>query len=671
MRIVGESFLSRLFRHHRFLACLLLGISLTGHSFASDEDFPEPEAMRSAFSFWTRVYLEVTTDGGLLHDARNLGVVYETIRFNGRKGKKTRQNLVDKRRKYWKAILNRLATGKPPLNEKEETIVRLLELDLGRPPTGKDFRRAARSIRFQLGQRDKFRAGLARSGAYESDMRATFEEMGLPPDLAYLPHVESSFNISAYSKYGAAGVWQFMRSTGRLYLEIDYIVDERLDPKVSTHAAARLLRDNYKALGEWPLALTAYNHGAAGMKRAVRRLKTKDIAAIVNRYRSRTFGFASRNFYAQFIAARRIMHSYESYFGPLQRDIPEPVDEVTLPFYADINDLKTHLNLSPETIKHYNPALRPPVFRSGKRIPKNYTLRLPAGTVGPDFDTWIAQVPTAIRHGEQHASRYYQVRRGDTLGRIAGRHRTRVSTLVSLNNLPSSHRIYPGQVLQLPDRGGSKAKKKPAGLVKTANAATPKPKPKPSPKPIAKATPPPVAPVPVAAEALAATPEPSVLSAAITKVDPVAPPIPEESPWRRLEDDWIIVDTDETLGHFADWLNLPASKIRALNRLSSRQKLRMGRKLHLDFSRVSAAEFLERRIEFHKSIEEDFFGTYRVTGTREHELKRGESLWILSTRVYKIPTWLIQRYNPEISITQLKPGSQLQIPVVERIDSSS
>ena len=96
-----------------------------------------------------------------------------------------------------------------------------------------------------------------RSGAYLKKIRQILKQKKLPTDLSYLPHVESSFNPSAYSKFGAAGMWQFVRSTGRRYMRVDYVVDERRDPILSSYAAARLLRDNYARLGTWPLALTA------------------------------------------------------------------------------------------------------------------------------------------------------------------------------------------------------------------------------------------------------------------------------------------------------------------------------------------------------------------------------------------------------------------------------
>ncbi len=174
---------------------------------------------------------------------------------------------------------------------------------------------AADDVRFQLGQSDRFRAGLQRAGLWESHIAQTLAARGLPPEIAALPHVESSFQPTAMSKAGAAGMWQFIRSTGRRYLRIDGAVDERLDPYRSTEAAAQLLSYNYRLLGSWPLAITAYNHGAEGMRRARDQLGTDDIVRIVRQYQSPTFGFASRNYYCSFLAALRLDRDPEKYFG--------------------------------------------------------------------------------------------------------------------------------------------------------------------------------------------------------------------------------------------------------------------------------------------------------------------------------------------------------------------
>ena len=101
------------------------------------------------------------------------------------------------------------------------------------------------------------------------------------------------------------------------------VVDERLDPYRASEAAARFLEQNYIVLGTWPLALTAYNHGPGGMRRAQEQFGTSDITTIVRKYNSRSFGFASRNFYVAFLAALEIDSNPEKFFGPIRRN---PVD---------------------------------------------------------------------------------------------------------------------------------------------------------------------------------------------------------------------------------------------------------------------------------------------------------------------------------------------------------
>src|SRR5204862_3197364 len=128
-----------------------------------------------------------------------------------------------------------------------------------------------------------------------------------------LPLVESSFE-NVKSKAGAVGVWQFMRGTGRQYLKIANNVDERLDPTKAATAAARMLRDNYDALGDWPIAITAYNHGRAGMMRAKDQYGSS-LVTIINDYNGPVFGYASMNFYTEFLAAVEVYKNYPQFFG--------------------------------------------------------------------------------------------------------------------------------------------------------------------------------------------------------------------------------------------------------------------------------------------------------------------------------------------------------------------
>ena len=160
---------------------------------------------------------------------------------------------------------------------------------------------------------------MIRAAAWETHIARVLKQHGVPEEIAALPHVESSFNPFAYSKVGAAGLWQFMPSTAKRFMRVDGIVDERLDPYSATEAAANLMLYNYRLLGTWPLAVTAYNHGPGGLRRAQDELGTSDIAVIVKRYQGATFGFASRNFYVAFLAALEVDRNAEKYFGPITR----------------------------------------------------------------------------------------------------------------------------------------------------------------------------------------------------------------------------------------------------------------------------------------------------------------------------------------------------------------
>src|SRR5579872_1917926 len=298
---------------------LLAGaLALLAHAriFAAEDSMPRPPQLERDVQFWIRVYTQVDTNSGFLHDEHNLAVVYDTLHFAPNTSPRERERLVEQDRNKYVAALRRIAAANGrPLSDDDKRILNMW----GSEGTPARLLEATDEIRFQLGQSDRFRAGLIRSGAWETHIAETLANLGLPAELAVLPHVESSFNPAAYSKVGAAGLWQFMRSTGRRYMRIDGAVDDRLDPFRSTEAAAQLLAYNYHVLGTWPLALTAYNHGTAGVLRAKETLGTDDIVKIVRNYNGKTFGFASRNFYVSFLAALEVDRDPEKYFGAFDR----------------------------------------------------------------------------------------------------------------------------------------------------------------------------------------------------------------------------------------------------------------------------------------------------------------------------------------------------------------
>ncbi|MFM7708310.1 MAG: lytic transglycosylase domain-containing protein, partial [Gammaproteobacteria bacterium] len=251
---------------------------------------------------------------------------------------------------------------------------------LGRDPDAGVLTEALSNLRFQLGQADRFRAGLERSGAWREHIAAVLAAAQLPPELIALPHVESSFDPTAYSKVGAAGIWQFMPGTARLYMRVDGAVDERMDPFRATEAAAQLLANNFRLLGSWPLTLTAYNHGAAGMRRARDAMGTDDFAVIARGYRGRAFGFASRNFYPSFLAALTIDQDPARFFPGVQRAAALRPVEIALPTAVAAAELGRLLDLPQPTLRELNPALRPAVWSGARPVPAGYRLRLPTGS---------------------------------------------------------------------------------------------------------------------------------------------------------------------------------------------------------------------------------------------------------------------------------------------------
>ncbi|MEX0617830.1 MAG: LysM peptidoglycan-binding domain-containing protein [Pseudohongiellaceae bacterium] len=403
------------------------------------ELFPRPAQLEPAIEFWTRVYTEADTQHGFLHDSVNLSVIYDKV-------PQTRR-VVDQRREEIQRDLEVLASGKRhDLTAEQQRI-----LDLwGSSVTNQILEQAVSTVRFQLGQSDRFLGGLVRSGAYRDHIGRVIGEKGLPMELAVLPHVESSFNPRAYSSASAAGMWQFGRATGQRFMRIDHIIDERMDPYIATSAAMSLLEYNYSILGTWPLALTAYNHGAGGIARAVRDTGSDRIEVIIANYKGRAFGFASRNFYPQFLAVLDVEKNAGRYFGDVRFDPAPGFTEVTTDSYIAAEVFASSVGISLEQLRADNPALRPTVWEGGKRIPQGFNVKVRTLAVPGTPEQLLARIPTTDRFLAQIPDTYYLVERGDSLSAIASRFDTSVSQLTSLNQLASQHRIQIGQRLLLP-----------------------------------------------------------------------------------------------------------------------------------------------------------------------------------------------------------------------------
>ncbi len=436
------------FLHLFFVVFLFhLGIVPPLSAMTSRDPFPVHASMRPNVEFWEKIYSEYPSTKGVLHDSNKLGIVYEVIDLqpHGHGSSRANRKRIKRVKERYRAMLDKFARGLPPATRAERRVYSMF----GPNPKRHEFRQAREDIRCQTGQKDRFLAGVKRSGKYLARIKDIFRRQGLPEDLAYLPHVESSYNYEAYSKFGAAGIWQFTRSTGRRFMQVDYVVDERRDPIAASYAAAKFLKENHALLGSWPLALTAYNHGPNGMLRAKK--EKGSYARIFDEYDGKRFKFASRNFYSEFIAARHVAKNYRRYFGNISLDQPVLYHTVEMEGYVSAARIAKFFHVGVDEIKRVNPALRPPVFSGQKLIPQGYRLRLPGHS--QKMARLSAALPSSLFEKRQKRSKFYRVQRGDTAGKIASRHRVSLTDLVAANGLSRRATIYVGQNLRIPASG--------------------------------------------------------------------------------------------------------------------------------------------------------------------------------------------------------------------------
>ncbi len=629
---------------------LLLFLCACLPSFAgADETFPQPVELQPDVDFWISIFTQYASDDGVLHDNRNLAVVYAHVPMPANLSRRERQRKYGKRRKGLQATLRSLASGKrTKLSEEEGRVLALWPADVSNATLSA----AVNRIRYQQGLSDRFRRGLQRSGRWRGYVNEQFTSLGVPIELAALPHVESSYNPDARSHVGASGIWQFTRSTGRRFMRVDHVVDERNDPFAATRAAGRLLAHNYSITGNWPMAITAYNHGLAGVRRAMRKYGDTAYVDILRKHHSRTFGFASRNFYVAFLAAMEVDQNVEKYFPGMMPEQPTNYSVATLPYYVSMSGLTTTLGIEPATLAQHNPALQATVWQGSKYLPKGYVLRFPADSTKQPLTAILAALPEDAIFDKQMPDMFHAVARGDTLSEIAQTYDTRVSTLMALNSLSSSNRIRAGQRLRLPAAGPA-----PGGSAPTIVAA------------------PDVVIVASNAAVVEETPDEELTPKALannfaaTLLGRIQTALlADPSDYSVASDKSIEVQELETLGHFGDWLEIKTQRLRDINGLAFRTPLAVGQRIKLDLDTVDANLFEERRIAYHRAQQDSFFRQHIISGVTEHTIKSGESIWILALRQYKVPVWLFRQYNPEVNLHNIQPGTKVQMPLLSDVD---
>ncbi len=699
---------------------------------ALQSDFARPEAFAPDVNFWKRIYTEVDTDSGLLHDNRYLDVVYTRVDLPSGASPAERRRITRDYREQYRELLLELARNPELEGERAERVRNMFGEDAG--PA--DFRAAADRVRFQLGQSDRFRAGLERAGRWEAHIRQIMREHGVPEGMVALPHVESSFTPYARSRAGAAGMWQFTRGTGQRFMQVDNVVDERLDPWQSSEAAARLLKHNREVTGSWELALNAYNHGAAGIRRAIESVGEADIVTIAREYNGPRYGFASRNFYPAFLAALAIHDEPDRYFDDLNPEPGLPAQALVLEEYVPAHILADALDEPLERLRAHNPALQRAVWDGHKYIPRGYHLRLPPGNHLEEAGEVIASLPPEHRRNQQVRARAHTMQRGETLSHVAQRYGTSVRELARINGLTNTSRVQVGQRIRLPGPAAQPRRETPpedgvytvrpgdslsliAARFDTSVRALVEYNDLDPDEPIIAGNQLRVAEAETGTDVVAE--EEAVASADSGEVasdsevsesesSPAEVPLAEgtavdlvgtvnrvlenlgqnqgdegamgagahrpdtlaadPSDYAIDEEGRIEIQWGETLGHVADWLEIRTQRLRELNGLEYGEQVTAGQRLLLEHGNVDAAEFENRRRQYHRHRQNAFFEQYDIAGTREYEVSPGDSVWSITRRYAPLPVWLLQQHNPDVDMTGLRPGETLQIPELSSDESS-
>ncbi len=363
--------------------------------------FPYPVALRPQVEFWKKAFTTYSKYQVVIHDSETMKI-YQVVDFRPLldEGGLDEATVMQIRQEQTKVKVEQIRATLLKLHQcgddcgdltAEEQRIWDLYRNVDDP---NKFRAAASEdrLRSQVGIRERFREAIQVSRRYLHAMEEIFRREGVPVELTRLPFIESSFNVAAYSKVGAAGIWQFMPATGRLYrMRVNNVIDERRDPLVATEAAARLLRENYESLGTWPLAITAYNHGLGGVAEAVDDVGTTDIVQIIRHYRGKHFGFASRNFYPEFLAALQVEKSYENHFGLLQMEAPLTYEKVHVDCPISLRTAARFAGIDEDDMLLLNPALGAAVRNGRAAVPHGYQLRVPSGTSAAfleHYDPW-------------------------------------------------------------------------------------------------------------------------------------------------------------------------------------------------------------------------------------------------------------------------------------------
>lgn len=319
---------------------------------------------------------------------------------------------------------------------------------------------------FAVRNRDYARMVMEREATYFPLFEKVLANHNMPDDIKFLAIIESGLNPRAKSRVGAMGLWQFMPATGRMYnLQENFDIDDRMDPELSTDAAAKYLKSLYNMFGNWELALAAYNCGPGNVRKAIRKSggKTtfwgvydhlpKETRSYVPQFQAMMYLLRNTHEHNLFLEEPTYAMSYEKIKFNQELDL-EQLAQVTGVCVEDLEQLNPSIKnrLIPSSHKHI--ALRVPATKA-TFIAENYQIFKEDASLTDERIVALRTAkldkptsPTPSASVNSGALMTYKVKPGDVLGSIAQRHGTSVTNIKNWNNL-SSNTIKIGQSLKI------------------------------------------------------------------------------------------------------------------------------------------------------------------------------------------------------------------------------
>ncbi|HMQ10860.1 MAG TPA: transglycosylase SLT domain-containing protein [Oligoflexia bacterium] len=661
------------------------------------QDFPCPESIKDRVTFWVAVFSKYGSDQVVFHDSKVPSRVFSTLDTDIgciRKNNHDYHIIEKERTRVEKALyaLHSTLSQKKTLSPEQEILY-----DNFKDSPISDILDSAQRVRCQNGNKTRFEQGLKIYNQYKNHIEKILLEHNVSLDIQYLPFVESAYNPKAYSRVGAAGLWQIMPATARrLGLQVNASIDERFDPILATIGAAKYLKNSQEILDNYlinlgfgsnnqlgPYIITSYNYGVGGAKKMLRDVGL-DYGKVLEAYTSRRSGVAVQNFYSSFLAARYVAINRQKYFPHINNDqasYPMVKNKFTLKEIRSAEHITEFFNVDLEEFKQLNPVLTNGVIKGKRNIPEGTSIYLP---------TRLNITPAVLEDYWRHPfvdklllEQKYKVAAGDTACGIAREFNISCKELIDENALGRRGLIRVGQIITIPSR------QRIPSVVAVSSENTEQPK--------------------MESSAPKIEPSENIKSvkneAPIASVEFIGPPLPpklaikkEQGPMDASIEETLYaegigeslfieqekrnnvmyysihVESEETLGHYAEWLKLPnTASLRMLNKMPN-SNIVIDEKIYLPINESQAAAkikaFESNRIDFHKSLHDRFNEHFIITELQHYTVESGDNLSMISKK-FKVPTWLIRRFNPEIKHLGLQKGESLKIPVLKEKEAES